>query len=66
MPDVVKLLSNSSKAAKVTHHPALTDWEPLRELVNAIRNLTGEASVRNALFLQLMTAQRTGEVIAAE
>ncbi|MEJ8855635.1 site-specific integrase [Variovorax robiniae] len=66
MPTVVKKLANSSKAAPTKHHHAIMDLDRLREVVKKIRNLTGEASVRNAAFLQCLTAQRTGEVIQAQ
>jgi integrase len=66
MPTVVRKLANSSKAAPTRHHHAVMDPERLREVVKNIRNLTGEASVRNAAFLQCLTVQRTGELIQAQ
>jgi integrase len=60
-----KLLANTGKIRPVDHHPVITDWTELRELVKSIRNATGEPSVRNALYLQCLTAQRTGECLGA-
>ena len=65
MPLAQKLLANQGRIKPVNHHPALTKWDELRELVKAIRNATGEPSVRNALFLQCLTVQRTGEVLGS-
>ena len=47
-------------------HHALLEIEPLRKLYKTIDALSGSVHVRNALKLQALTAQRTGEVIGAK
>ena len=61
-----KLLANRGKISAGKHHPALMDWQALRDLVKQLLNSRGEPSVRNALFLQCLTAQRTSEVMGAQ
>lgn len=65
MPHVARRLAHNFKRPKAKNFDALLDIEELRKLVVAIRNATGDASVRNALYLQAMTCVRTGEVIEA-
>lgn len=66
MPTVVRKLANSSKAPPKRHHHAIMDLQRLQALVKAIRNMTGDASVRNAAYLQALCCQRTGEVVQAQ
>ena len=66
MPLIEKRLRHDYKAPATKHYSAILEIEKLRELVKAIRHMSGDGAIRNALFLQAMTAQRTGEVIGAQ
>ena len=58
-----ELLPKAQKIKKVTHHPAIP-YQQAHAFVNALRDLKGAAPL--ALEFLILTAARTGEVVAAK
>lgn len=56
----------TSKRTPKKHHPTSVDPEFLRQLYKRIQNSESGPAVRQALQLQALTCQRSGEVVGAE